>query len=248
MVTAKKTTKAPAKVAPVKRSRPKTQPASQVNVTLAAPVAPAAAPKPESKKDDSTAGKIVELIKWVDNPFKLFTVILLSFLAFAGYFAWDSRQMILQAITTSSQQTELKDTPALMQIALSVQRDLEAETVTVHKASLVVNSRTTLFALTAKGHDKTMDGVNSSLFNKDPQRNQAMISMLGGEVYCDKLVVTGKNSDWEEKQGIKFVCRAGIPPQMGEFDGYISVGFKEAPEDSTEIKTRLNLATAEMSK
>ena len=246
MVTAKKTTKAPAKVAPVKRSRPKPAPTSQVNVTVAAP--PAAAPKPEAKKDDSTAGKIVELIKWVDNPFKLFTVILLSFLAFAGYFAWDSRQMILQAITTSSHNSELKETPALMQIALSVQRDLEADTVTVHKASLVVNSRTTLFALTAKGHDKTMDGVNSSLFNKDPQRNQAMISMLGGEVYCDKLVVTGKNSDWEEKQGVKYVCRAGIPPQMGEFDGYISVGFREAPEDATEIKTRLNLASTEMSK
>ena len=105
-----------------------------------------------------------------------------------------------------------------------------------------------LFALTAKGHDKTMDGVKSSLFNKDPQRNQAMISMLGGEVYCDKLMVTGKNSDWEEKQGVKYVCRASIPPQMGEFDGYISVGFKDVPEDATEIKTRLNLASTEMSK
>lgn len=240
--------RAAAKVAPVKRSRPKPQPASQVNVTLAAPAAAPPAPKPEAKKDDSTAGKIVELIKWVDNPFKLFTVILLSFLAFAGYFAWDSRQVILQAITTSSQNSELKETPALMQVAISVQRDLEAETVTVHKASLVVNSRTMLFALTAKGHDKTMDGIKSSLFNKDPQRNQAMISMLGGEVYCDKLVVTGKNSDWEEKQGIKYVCRASIPPQMGEFDGYISVGFKDVPEDATEIKTRLNLASTEMSK
>jgi hypothetical protein len=229
MVTAKKTVKAvPAKVAPVKRSTPK---------VVAQP-----------KKNESNADKVIDLIKWVDNPFKLFTVILLSFLFFAGYFAWDSRQVLLQAITNSNQQTELKDTPALMQVALAVQRDLEAETVTVHKASLVVNSRTTLFALTSKGHDKTVDGVNSSLFNKDPQRNQSMIAMLGGEVYCDKLVVTGKNSDWEEKQGVKYVCRGGIPPQMGEFDGYISVGFKDIPDDATEIKTRINLATTEMSK
>jgi hypothetical protein len=217
-----------AKVAPVKRSTPK---------VVAQP-----------KKNESNVDKVVDLIKWVDNPFKLLTVILLSFLFFAGYFAWDSRQVILQAITNSSQQTELKDTPSLMQVALSVQRDLEAETVTVHKANLAVNSRTTLFALNAKGHDKAMDGGKSSLFNKDPQRNQAMISMLGGEVYCDKLVVTGKNSDWEEKQGVKYVCRAGIPPQIGEFDGYISVGFKEATEDPTEIKTRINLAINEMSK
>ena len=241
MVTAKKTikpaAKPPAKVAAVKRSIPKP--------AVSAVSKPKAAPAP---KNQNNIDKVVELIKWVDNPFKLFTVILLSFLFFAGYFAWDSKQVILQAITTSSHQTELKETPALMQVALSVQRDLEAETVTVHKASLVVNSRTSLFALNSKGHDKTMDGVNSSLFNKDPQRNQSMISMLGGEVYCDKLIVTGKNSDWEEKQGVKFICRAGIPPQMGEFDGYISVGFKDVPEDPTEIKTRLNLATAEMSK
>lgn len=228
------TKKTPAKVAAVKRATPR------------------ATPKPEPvasrRKPESNTDKVIELIKWVDNPFKLFTVILLSFLFFAGYFAWDSRQVILQAITTSSHHSELKDTPSLMQVAVGVQRDLEAETVTVHKASLVVNSRTMLFALNSKGHDKTMDGINSSLFNKDPQRNQAMISMLGGEVYCDKLVVTGKNSEWEEKQGVKYVCRAGIPPQMGEFDGYISVGFREAPEDTTEIKTRLNLASTEMSK
>ena len=227
MVTKKTPVKtAPAKVAPVKKSTPK------VTVT-------------HSKKNESNVDKVVDLIKWVDNPFKLLTVILLSFLFFAG---WDSRQVILQAITNSSHQTELKDTPSLMQVALSVQRDLEAETVTVHKANLAVNSRTTLFALTSKGQDKTMDGGKSSLFNKDPQRNQSMISMLGGEVYCDKLVVTGKNSDWEEKQGVKYVCRAGIPPTMGEFDGYISVGFKEAVEDPTEIKTRINLAINEMSK
>lgn len=234
------TKKTPAKVAPVKRATTRATPKPKVE--------PAVTVTHARKKPESNADKVIELIKWVDNPFKLFTVILLSFMFFAGYFAWDSKQVILQAITTSSHNSELKDTPSLMQVALSVQRDLEAETVTVHKASLVVNSRTTLFALNAKGHDKTMDGLNSSLFNKDPQRNQAMISMLGGEVYCDKLVITGKNSDWEEKQGVKFICRAGIPPQMGEFDGYISVGFKEAPEDATEIKTRLNLATAEMSK
>jgi hypothetical protein len=228
MVTKKAPVKtAPAKVAPVKRSTPKVV---------------------AHKKNESNADKVIELIKWVDNPFKLFTVILLSFMFFAGYFAWDSRQVILQAITTSSHHSELKETPALMQIALAVQRDLEAETVTVHKASLVVNSRTTLFALNSKGHDKTMDGLNSSLFNKDAQRNQSMIAMLGGEVYCDKLLVTGKNSDWEEKQGVKYVCRGGIPPQMGEFDGYISVGFKDIPDDATEIKTRINLATTEMSK
>ena len=89
------TKKPPAKVAPVKRRTPKAE--QTINVSVAAPVS---APKPEANKDDSTLGKVIGLIEWVDNPFKLFTVILLSFLAFAGYFAWDSRQVLLHAITT----------------------------------------------------------------------------------------------------------------------------------------------------
>ena len=91
MVTAKKTTaKAPAKVAPVKRRTPKPKAEQTINVSVAAPTPV----KTETKKDDSALGKVIGLIEWVDNPFKLFTVILLSFLAFAGYFAWDSRQVI----------------------------------------------------------------------------------------------------------------------------------------------------------
>jgi hypothetical protein len=68
MVTTKKT---PAKVAPVKRRIVK----PKVEAVIA--------PKPETKKDDSTIGKVIGLIEWVDNPFKLFTVILLSFLFFS---------------------------------------------------------------------------------------------------------------------------------------------------------------------
>ena len=88
------TKKPPAKVAPVKRRSPRPKPEQTINVSMAAPA------KSEPKKDESTLGKIIGLIEWVDNPFKLFTVILLAFLAFAGYFAWDSRQVLLHAITT----------------------------------------------------------------------------------------------------------------------------------------------------
>ena len=95
------TKKAPAKVAPVKRRTPK-------------PKIEAPAPKPEVKKDDSTLGKVIGLIEWVDNPFKLFTVILLSFLFFAGYFAWDSRQVILHAITTQDKMPQLAKQESLL--------------------------------------------------------------------------------------------------------------------------------------
>jgi hypothetical protein len=232
MVTAKK----PAKVAPVKRriAKPK------VEVSL---------PKVEAPKQASdTLGKVIGLIEWVDNPFKLFTVILLSFLAFAGYFAWDSRVVILNAITNSSNQPHLKEIKVLEYVAQNLKKDLEAETVLVHKVNLVVNSRITLLAYGPKGRDITLDGYNSTLFGKDATRNAAVIAMMNGEVHCDKLVASGKTSEWEEKSGVNYICRGSIPPEMGAFEGYVSVGFTKEPQDLGAVKTRINLASTEMAK
>lgn len=237
------TRKAPAKVAPVKRRTPKPKSEQTINVSVAAP-----ASKPEAKKDDSAIGKVIGLIEWVDNPFKLFTVILLSFLFFAGYFAWDSRTVILNAITNSNHQAELKEIKVLEHVAQRLQKDLEAETVLVHKVALVVNSRTTLLAYSSKGRETVLDGYNSTLFGKDAARNAAVIAMMNGEVYCDKLIPTGKTSEWEEKQGVGFICRGSIPPEMGAFEGYISVGFTKEPQDLGAVKTRINLAATEMAK
>lgn len=35
---------------------------------------------------------------------------------------------------------------------------------------------------------------------------------------------------------------------MGQFDGYVSVGFKTEPADLTAVKTRVNLASTEMAR
>jgi len=200
------------------------------------------------KTETSMVDKAIDLIKWVDSPWKLFEVVLLTTLFFLGYFAWDSRQVILNAITTSSHVPKIREVEHLIPIAERLQKDLEATTVVIFKANLVVNSRTTLLSLSEKGRDKELDGLNSSLFSQDPARNSAIIAMLNGEVQCANLVVSGKSSEWESKQGVKFVCRGSIPPEMGAFDGYTTVGFKVEPTDLNAVKTRINLASTEMAK
>ena len=242
MVTAKKT---PAKVAPVKRRTPKPKAEQTINVSVAAP---ASAPKPESKKDDSALGKVIGLIEWVDNPFKLFTVILLGFLAFAGYFAWDSRQVILQAITTQDKMPQLAKQEALLAPARSLMKDLDGLVVLVHKANLATNSRTTVLALNSDGsREKTMEGTVTSLFNASADRNAAMVAMLNNEVLCEDFNPSSKVGEWGAKQGVKFMCRGSIPPDMGKFAGYVAIGFKTKPEDIAALKTRINLAATDMS-
>jgi hypothetical protein len=239
------TKKPPAKVAPVKRRTPKPKAEQTINVSVAAPVS---APKPEAKKDDSTLGKVIGLIEWVDNPFKLFTVILLSFLAFAGYFAWDSRQVILQAITTQDKMPQLAKQEALLTPARSLLKDVDGVVLLVHKANLATNSRTTVLALNSDGsREKSMEGTVTSLFNASADRNSAMVAMLNGEVLCEEFNPSSKVGEWGVKQGVKFMCRGSIPPDMGKFAGYVAIGFKDKPEDIAALKTRINLASTDMS-
>jgi hypothetical protein len=242
------TKKAPVRKAPVKKVVAKKTPVKKAPVkkTTTAPIVIDVSST--TKSASSMLDKAIDLIKWVDTPFKLFEVILLASVFFFGYFAWDSRTVILNAITQSSHITNLKEVNHLIPVAVGLQKDLDAVSVVVHKASLVTNTRTTMLAFGPKGRDNALDGLVSSLFNKDPIRNAAIIGMLNGEVVCNKLEATaGKSSEWEVKQGATFFCRGGIPPEVGDFDGYVSVGFKTEPTELNVVKTRINLATSEMS-
>ena len=237
------TKKPPAKVAPVKRRAPRPKPEQTINVSMAAPIAP----KAESKKDDSTLGKIIGLIEWVDNPFKLFTVILLAFLAFAGYFAWDSRQVLLHAITTQDKMPQLAKQEALIAPARSLLKDVDGIVLLIHKANLATNSRTTVLALNADGsREKSMEGTVTSLFNASADRNSAMVAMLNGEVLCEEFNPSSKVGEWGVKQGVRYLCRGAVPPDLGKFAGYVAIGFKEKPEDIAALKTRINLASTDM--
>lgn len=236
MVTAKKTVKAPAKVAPVKRSipKPKAEPKPKPE--------PKAAPKVQTNVD-----KVIALIQWVDNPFKLFTVILLSFLFFAGYFAWDSRQVILHAITTQDKMPQLAKQEDLIAPAQSLLKDVDGVILLVHKANLATNSRTTVLALNGDGtREKKIEGTVTSLFNASSDRNSAMVAMLNGEVICEEFNPSSKVGEWGAKQGVKFMCRGSIPPDMGKFAGYVAIGFKDKVEDIAALKTRINLAATDM--
>jgi len=177
----------------------------------------------------------------------LFTVILLSALFFAGYFAWDSRQVILHAITTQDKMPQLAKQENLIPPAKSLLKDVDGLVLLVHKANLASNSRTTVLALNADGtREKAIEGTVTSLFNASADRNSAMVAMLNGEILCEEFNPSSKVGEWGVKQGVKFMCRGSIPPDMGKFAGYVAIGFKDKVEDIAALKTRINLAATDM--
>ena len=224
MVTAKKTVaRAPVKRAAVKKTTLKAAPRDMTD-------------------------KILDLIKWVDNPFKLVSVILLSTIAFTGYFAWDSRQVILAAIKSSNSMPQLKTHDELVPIANRLVKETQAVGLVINKVNLATNSRTTVLAIANGERNHKLEGVTVSLFNESPARNADVVSMLNNEIACKQFESSSPVGEWAKSQGVTYMCRGSIPNEIGKFAGYVAVGFKAEPRDLTSVKTRIILAASEMDK
>ena len=223
------------------------KPVAQTAVKRAVARKPVVKAAPKTAPRDMT-DKILDLIKWVDNPFKLVSVILLSTIAFAGYFAWDSRQVILAAIKSSNSMPQIKDHEQLLPLANALVKDTNAVGLIVNKVNLATNSRTTVLAIANGERNHKLEGVTVSLFAASPDRNTAVISMLNNEVSCSNFIPSSAVGDWARSVGVTYACRASIPNEIGKFAGYVTVGFKEEPRDLISVKTRMILAATEMDK
>lgn len=213
--------------------------------------APARKATPRSSGGVSQAqmlDRAIDLIKWVDSPWKLFEVVVLVSLFFIGYLTWDSRHIILSAVTTSHKMPTLEETAKIVPVAERLMADAEATIVVVNSANLVLNSRTTVIAISKSGRESSVEGAHSSLFNQAPQRNRAIIAMLAGEVLCEPFEASSKVGEWGQRLGVTFMCRGSIPPEIGAFAGYVSVGFREAPRDIVAVKTIISHAASKMSR
>jgi hypothetical protein len=208
--------------------------------------APVKRAKPVAKQD--MTDKILDLIKWVDNPFKLVSVILLSTIFFLGYLTWDSRQVILAAISSNGKMPQLKTHDELLSLATKLVKDVNAVGVVVNKVNLATNSRTTVLAIANGERNHKLEGVTVSLFNESPARNADVVSMLNNEIACKPFQSSSQVGEWAKSQGVTYMCRGSIPNEMGKFAGYVAVGFKSEPKDLTSIKTRIILAATEMDK
>jgi hypothetical protein len=192
--------------------------------------------------------KILDLIKWVDNPFKLVSVILLSTIAFTGYFAWDSRQVILAAIKSSNSMPQLKTHDELVPIANRLVKETQAVGLVINKVNLATNSRTTVLAISNGERNHKLEGITVSLFNESPARNADVVSMLNNEIACKPFESSSPVGEWAKSQGVTYMCRASIPNEIGNFAGYIAVCFKSEPLDINSVKTRMILTATEMDK
>lgn len=224
------TARKPAKKAPAKkRPNPKTR------------------AKP-SKVNGSFLDKAIDVIKWVDNPFKLVVVILLGIFGLAGYLVYQNQDKLINKVISHEAMPIMVPDEKIVAASQALMRDLRAETVIVHEINLSNNARITRVALSVDGRHAPLEGKKGAFFSGSPARNHAAVSMLNGEVLCETFEPSSEAGDWIVTKGVTYACRGSIPPEQGSMVGYLAIGFKSPPRDITAVKARINQATRELAK
>lgn len=230
---------------PVKRAPRKTEEIRTRIVKIKAEIdTPAPPPKPPGGPLD----KALDLVKWVDSPFKLLTIIILGVLGLVGYIVYSHQDKLVTSLTSRETMPELLADERLASMGRDLIRDLRAETVIIHQVDLAKNARITRIAQSADGRFSPLEGKKGAFFSGNPARNRAAVSMLNGEVLCERFEPSSDVGDWLISRGVTYACRGSVPPEAGSMVGYISIGFKVEPRDIVAVKARINQTTREMAR
>jgi hypothetical protein len=205
-------------------------------------------PAPPPKPPGGSLDKVLDLVKWVDSPFKLLTIIILGVLGLIGYIVYSHQDKLVTSLTSRETMPELLADERLASMGRDLIRDLRAETVIIHQVDLAKNARITRIAQSADGRFNPLEGKKGAFFSGNPARNRAAVSMLNGEVLCERFEPSSDVGDWLISRGVTYACRGSVPPEAGSMVGYISIGFKVEPRDIVAVKARINQTTREMAR
>jgi hypothetical protein len=202
-----------------------------------------------NKSPSTFLDKAVDIIKWVDSPFKLATVVILGAVGLFGYITYQNQDKIINKMTSSTAKIlTLVEDEKLSSLNRDLLRDLDAETVIIHQIDLPQNLRLTRIAQSPDGRYTPLEGLKGSFFSSAAVRNRASTSILNGEILCEPFEATSVVGDWILSRGVTYTCRGPIPLEAGTMVGYIAVGFKKEPRDAVAVKARINQSTREMTK
>jgi hypothetical protein len=196
----------------------------------------------------SLLDRAIEMIKWVDNPFKLIVLILLGTIGLSGWIVYQNQDKLMTRFVLSEHMPILVSDERIVSLSTTLMRDLRAEAILVHEINLSSNARITRVALSRDGRYTSLEGHKGAFFSGSPARNHAAVSMLNGEVLCETFEASSEAGEWFVSKGVSFACRGSIPPEQGSMVGYLSIGFKSVPKDITATKARINQTTRELAR
>jgi hypothetical protein len=198
-----------------------------------------------SEKPQTIVDKV---LAYVDSPFKLFAVILMGVIAFVGYFVWQNQEFMRDAYKESKKLPEI-NTNRADDASSMLFKKTGANVVAIFKVNPLFGSRVLYKAYTKDGRDKSIEDIDVGLFSQNQANNADIIKLMTNEIPCGEYrYAQSEVGLWYLDKGVTFTCRVSVPPDSHRFVGQITVGWAEPPQDLSQTKFMLEIASAMLTK
>jgi hypothetical protein len=189
-----------------------------------------------------------KVLGYVDSPFKLFAILIMGVVAFAGYFLWQNQEFMFDAYKESKKLPEI-NTGRADDASSMLFKKTGATVVAVFKVNPLFGSRVLYRAYTKDGRDKSVEDIDVGLFSQNSANNTDVIKLMTNEIPCSEYrYAQSEVGLWYIEKGVGFTCRVSVPPDSHRFVGQITVGWAQQPENLEQIKFMLEIASAMLTK
>lgn len=194
---------------------------------------------------NSTLDKV---LGYVDSPFKLFAILIMGVVAFAGYFLWQNQTFMMDAYKESKKLPEI-NTARTDEASAVLFKHTGAAVVAIFKVNPLFNSRVLYRAYTKDGRDKSIEDIDVGLFTHSAPNNSDVVKLMTNEIPCGEYrYAQSEVGLWYIEKGVTFTCRVSVPPDSPRFVGQVTVGWQQQPEDLEQAKFMLEIASTMLTK
>lgn len=197
---------------------------------------------------DAQLSIIDKVLAYVSSPFRLFAMVLMAVLTFAGYFVYTNQELLIGAYKESKKIPSIAEDRVEDAAALLFKQS-GALVVAVFKVNSMFGTRVLHRAYGKNGRDKTNDGLDVGLFTQNSANNADVVKLMANEIPCGEYKSAQSEMGlWYIAKGVAYTCRVSVPPEPGRFVGQITVGWATEPEDMDSARAMLQIAATMLSR
>jgi hypothetical protein len=197
---------------------------------------------------DERLNIIDKVLAYVSSPFRLFAMVLMAVLTFAGYFVYQNQELLIGAYKESRKIPSIAE-DRVEDAAAHLFKQSGAQIVAVFKVNSMFGTRILYRAYAKDGRDKTNDGLDVGLFTQNAGNNSDVVKLMANEIPCSEYKSAQSEMGlWYIAKGVTYTCRISVPPEPGRFVGQITVGWATQPEDMDNTRAMLQIAATMLSR
>ncbi len=186
---------------------------------------------------------VMRVLTYIDSPFKLLVVLLLAVVGFIGHFAYVNQGVFLSVYMKQRELPKLNES-RFDDVSALLMKELKAEVVAIFAVDAMLNKRVSVRAYQREGgREAKVEGIDVGLFTSNSANNIDVIDLIASKVPCSEYKRPQSEIGlWYMYKGITYTCRISVPPEINQFIGQITLGWKSKPDDLDFVHDILTVA------